>query len=172
MPGARLELALPYGKRILSPQRLPIPPPGHPIEVMSWARFGIESAPQRPVLEYKNGSTCSGYPLSLPHPLRAISPIRLHYIIWLLRAPCECEYIRQYAMRSGRRLANLMHTIFPALPIAGEALASVGIRGVSAETHVHSRRSAGPLAHAIFVIGNEDTFIDQLAGISISFGIM
>ena len=28
VPGARLELARPLGQRILSPQRLPIPPPG------------------------------------------------------------------------------------------------------------------------------------------------
>jgi hypothetical protein len=43
VPGAGLEPARPFGQRILSPQRLPIPPPGHAEGKME-ARVGIEPA--------------------------------------------------------------------------------------------------------------------------------
>jgi hypothetical protein len=43
VPRAGLEPALDCSKRILSPQRLPIPPPGHLIGKME-ARVGIEPA--------------------------------------------------------------------------------------------------------------------------------
>ena len=41
VPGGRLELPLPFGKRILSPQRLPIPPPGRD-EARLEARVGTQ----------------------------------------------------------------------------------------------------------------------------------
>ena len=43
VPRAGLEPARPFGQRILSPQRLPIPPPGHCEKKME-ARVGIEPA--------------------------------------------------------------------------------------------------------------------------------
>ena len=45
VPGGRLELPLSCEKRILSPQRLPIPPPGRD-EAKMEARVGIENLPE------------------------------------------------------------------------------------------------------------------------------
>ena len=47
VPGAGIEPTLSYEKRILSPLRLPVPPPGPALKELE-ARNGIEKGPERP----------------------------------------------------------------------------------------------------------------------------
>ena len=60
VPRAGLEPARPFGQRILSPQRLPIPPPGRDVGKME-ARFGTYFGSYPPSCPAKNYDQSAGF---------------------------------------------------------------------------------------------------------------